>query len=366
MKSIILFIFLIKINLNIFSMLRDFRTILLSSFLLFRRWIMPNGKSLFIFKSMVAILLLFVTSTFFYTESSYASIPPQPLSPLSSEMQLRQRIKKDSAHQVSLIFDLPVTYNSRVTKWVSFFQKKGHRWFRTWLERSTLYMPKLQTELQKAGLPQDLAFMVMIESGFSPHAKSHANAVGPWQFIKPTGERYGLKINSWLDERRDWQKSTQAAVRYLSDLHREFGSWYLVAASYNMGENGLRRQIQKHQTRDFWKLAELKALPQETIDYVPKILAAMMISKAPSLYGFRDIPIHNPFDYDTLTVRGNIHLDTLADSLGVTPKTLYDLNAELINKSIPSHVVSHALRIPRGGSYRLAQYVANNEDKRID
>jgi membrane-bound lytic murein transglycosylase D len=195
----------------------------------------------------------------------------------------------------------------------------------------------------------------MVESGFLPNAVSHANAVGPWQFIQPTGERYGLKINWWLDERKDLKKSTMAAIRYISDLYREFGSWYLVAASYNMGENGLRRQIQKYGTKDYWTLARLGALPKETTDYVPKILAVMMITKSPSLYGFRDIAQFRPFDYDIVFAPGGTDLKQLAGKIGVTPKSLLDLNAELNHGYVPSQVDQHAIRVPKGSMSIVAE-----------
>lgn len=268
---------------------------------------------------------------------------------------LKKMIKTHPQPPISLIFDLPVTYNSRVTKWVHYFQKSGHKWFRTWLERSTKHMPYIQAELSKAGLPQDLAYMVMIESGFNANAISSADAVGPWQFIESTGKRYGLKVTPWLDERRDLEKSTQAAIRYLSDLHREFKSWYLVAASYNMGENGLRRQVQKHTTHDFWKLAEKKAIPQETIDYVPKILAAMLISKAPSLYGFRDIPVHQPLAYDRLSVPGGTHLFDLANLIGVTHRALEELNPSLLRKQVPPNYLKFVVKLPKGSATLVSQ-----------
>jgi membrane-bound lytic murein transglycosylase D len=189
-----------------------------------------------------------------------------------ADLTLKQKLKlleKKQTHKTDhFIFDLPVTYNKKVAAWISFFQTRGKNFFRNWLEKSSKYMPLLQSELRKAGLPTDLAYMVMIESGFSATAVSHAQAVGPWQFIESTGRSYGLKKTWWLDERRDIRKSTQAAIRYLKDLKREFGSWYLVAASYNMGENGLRRQIKKYGTNDYWELVKYKALPQETQDYM--------------------------------------------------------------------------------------------------
>lgn len=299
------------------------------------------------------ILTVFLSFLIFPKDSRGA------VQPLSLKERLQARVQRTplSAAQTSVIFDLPVTYNSKVSQWISHFQDKGKNWFRNWLERSTKYLPHIQKELKEAGLPQDLAFMVMIESGFLPNAISHADAVGPWQFIQPTGQRYGLKVNWWLDERRDIKKSTLAAIRYIRDLHREFGSWYLVAASYNMGENGLRRQIQKYQTRDFWALCRAGALPKETVDYVPKILAAMMISKSPSLYGFRNIAQFEPLDYDVVMAPGGIDLKDLAKGIGVTTQSLRDLNAELITGSVPMQVSRHAIRIPKGSVALVSEYL---------
>jgi membrane-bound lytic murein transglycosylase D len=284
-----------------------------------------------------------------------------PASNLSLKDRLQARMKKAPAQaSASLIFDLPVTYNRRVSYWISYFQDKGKFWFRDWLERSTKYMPFIQKELKNAGLPQDLAFMVMIESGFLPNAISHAQAVGPWQFISSTGQHYGLKQEWWLDERRDLQKSTRAAIKYLKDLHEEFGSWYLVAASYNMGEGGLRRQIGKYQTKDYWSLAHLGALPKETMDYVPKILAAMMIAKSPSLYGFRDLSQFDTLEFDLVSVPGGTDLGDLADGLGVTSKSLKDLNAELVLGYVPRQISKHPIRVPKGSTAIVSQLLVHH------
>ncbi len=282
-----------------------------------------------------------------------ASIPPREK---SLKERLEARVKKAPASSASVIFDLPVTYNSRVSYWITYFQGKGKNWFRDWLERASKYMPFIQKELKEAGLPQDLAFMVMIESGFISNARSHADAVGPWQFIQSTGQRYGLKVNYWLDERKDLKKSTIAAIRYMKDLYREFGSWYLVSASYNMGENGLRRQILKHGTKDFWELSRLGALPKETMDYVPKILAAMMISKSPSLYGFRDISQYEILNYDLVLAPGGVDLRELSEKLGVTHKSLSDLNTELLLGQVPTGVKQHMIRVPKGSVAFVTSY----------
>lgn len=292
------------------------------------------------------------------SKNAFAAIPeknldekPTVVKPLTLGERLKARAKTITTTQSSsIIFDLPVTYNHRVSFWINHFQTKGSGWFGEWLEKASRYMPMIQAELKNSGLPQDLAYMVMIESGFSPTANSHAGAVGPWQFIQPTGERYGLHVRWWLDERRDLKKSTLAAIRYIRDLYREFGSWYLVAASYNMGENGLRRQIQKFKTRDFWVLSRVGALPQETMDYVPKILAAMMIAKSPMLYGFKDLISYQPLDYDIAVVPGGTDLAEIADQIGITRKAIKDLNAEILLGYIPRQVEKHPIRVPKGSA----------------
>jgi membrane-bound lytic murein transglycosylase D len=293
--------------------------------------------------------------TFFFSIHSVAAVR---VPTLKEKLQsLTQKTSQSAANNNTLIFDLPVTYNKKVSKWVQYYQTRGQKWFREWLARSSKYMPFIQAELQRANLPMDLAFMVMIESGFSSTAVSHADAVGPWQFIEPTGNRYGLHKSWWLDERRDLKKSTLAAIRYLKDLHDEFGSWYLVAASYNMGESGLRRQIKKYSTKDYWNLVKLGALPVETQEYVPKILAAMLIAKAPNLYGFRDLERLSPLDYEVVMVPGGTELDAMADHLGVTRKSLKDLNAELILGYIPRQVERHYIRVPKGATVMASNYV---------
>jgi membrane-bound lytic murein transglycosylase D len=242
---------------------------------------------------------LFLSSFSLFAAPRAAPVPTPAPALSSTKLQARLRELTERNQKKSsdlLVFDLPVTYNKKVSKWIRYYQTNGQRWFRDWLERSTRYMPFIQKELKAAGLPTDLAFMVMIESGFSFHAVSVADAVGPWQFIEPTGVRYGLSRSWWLDERRDLGKSTRAAIRYMKDLHSEFGSWYLVAASYNMGETGLRKRIKRHGTKDFWALVKAGGLPTETQDYVPKILAAMLIAKAPNLYGFRDLERQDTYE----------------------------------------------------------------------
>lgn len=254
-------------------------------------------------------------------------------------------------------FDIPVTYNDKVQYWIKYFQGPGRKWFHTWLERSHAYLPLMQSTLASQNLPQDLAYVAMIESGFSSSAVSTASAVGYWQFIKSTAKRYGLMINWWIDERRDHQKSTTAAAQYLGDLYKMFGSWYLTAASYNMGEGRMKRLIRKYGTKNFWVLSQKKDFPRETKDYIPKLLAAVLISKAPKLYGFTDLNPKNPYRFDYFHVPGGTDLMNLAKYLDINHKDLYTLNPELVKGFIPSFVKSHRIRIPKGSSSRVSHYL---------
>jgi membrane-bound lytic murein transglycosylase D len=253
-------------------------------------------------------------------------------------------------------FDLPVTYNAKVKRWIQFFQTDGRKYFKTYLERSSRFLPAMQQQLAARHMPQDLAYIAMIESGFSPQATSHADAVGYWQFIESTASRYGLHVTWWLDERKDFTKSTVAASRYLADIYRMFDSWYLTAAAYNMGENRMRRFIERHGTRNFWALARMPDFPKETKEYIPKLLAAMLISKAPKLYGFHDIQRQDPYKFEYVTVPGGTDLMSLAHSIGVPLSSLSLLNPELVKGFVPPFIRSHRIRVPPGRTTQIAKY----------
>ncbi len=322
----------------------------------------------FLFSPGVALCLLliysFPASALPLAASRSSTIEPSTSGLLDLQERLKTRSSPSAFQRKSLLrFDLPLAYNQKVSYWVSYFQTKGKPWFSEWLGKSTKFLPLIQKELRSSGLPQDLAYIVMIESGFEANATSKSEAVGPWQFILPTGTRYGLRVNWWLDERRDIRKSTLAASRYLADLYREFGSWYLVAASYNMGETGLRRQIEKYGTNDFWTLSQRGALPSETMNYVPKILAALMIAKAPGIYGFHGLSKMEPLEFEVVQAPGGLRLQDLADYIGVTRKYLYDLNAELVHGLVPEEIKNHLIRIPKGSMSLVTNYIAKQDQQ---
>ncbi len=186
-------------------------------------------------------------------------------------------------------FDIPINLNSRVDYWINYFCTRGRVYFTRYLERSEFFVPYIVPILKKNNLPGDLVYLAMIESGFNNLARSRARAVGPWQFIAETGRRYGLKVNWWSDDRRSIEKSTLAAAGYLGDLYRIFQSWELAAAAYNAGEAKLARAVRRFGTRDFWMISKQRFLRPETRDYVPKIMAAAIISKNRGQFGFPEV-----------------------------------------------------------------------------
>ena len=190
----------------------------------------------------------------------------------------------------SVNFDVPVHVNKEVKNYVVYFSRDRKKVMQRWLARAPQYLPMIKGIFQEYGLPEDLAYLAMIESGFNPNARSSAGAAGMWQFIKGTGRRYGLVINNHVDERLNPEKSTRAAAKYLLDLYKRFGSWYLAAASYNCGEMRVQRELGKSNNRNFWELSANKCLPNETKNYVPQMIAATIIAKNPEKFGFTHLP----------------------------------------------------------------------------
>jgi membrane-bound lytic murein transglycosylase D len=251
--------------------------------------------------------------------------------------------------------DIPLTFNSKVAYFTGYFQDSGRSSFARWLSRSERYIPMMREVLRKEGLPEDLVYLAMIESGFSPHAFSVASAVGPWQFMSATGKRYALRIDPWIDERRDPLKSTVAAALYLKELYALFNNdWYLAAAGYNAGENKILRAINMYNSRDFWELSKGQYLKRETKDYVPKLLAAAIIAKEPAKYGFADVAYLPPIEFDLVRIPSRTDLDLVAKALGVTTQDIRELNPELRRSCTPPNYPEYELKIPKGKSELFA------------
>jgi membrane-bound lytic murein transglycosylase D len=251
-------------------------------------------------------------------------------------------------------FDFPITINKQVQFYLDFFQNEQRRSFSRWLARSGRYLVMIEEALQEAGLPLDLVYLPMIESGYSLTAVSRAKAVGPWQFIAATGRRYGLRIDDYVDERRDPIKSTRAAVNYLTQLFAEFGDWQLAVAGYNAGEGRIRWALRQTEADDFWQLSDI--LPTETKLYVPKLIAAIIIAREPEKYGFTDINYEEPLAFETVAVPRLTSLKAVAIAGDIDFEKLQDLNRELRKAVIPPQQASYLLRVPA----EKADLVASN------
>jgi membrane-bound lytic murein transglycosylase D len=248
----------------------------------------------------------------------------------------------------------PLTMNKQVAYYLDFFQNKQHGSFTRWLERSGRYLPLIREELKKADLPEELAYLPLIESGFNLNAYSKARAVGPWQFIKSTGRLYGLNINSYIDERRDIVASTKAATQFLKELHDEFNSWYLAVAGYNAGAGKIKRAMDKTGSDNFWQLAKSRHLRPETKLYVPKLIAAIMIARNPENYGFTDLAYAPPLNFETVEVPPWTPLRAVALACATDYDEIHEMNRELA-KAITPPAEPYTLKVPAGKARMVEQ-----------
>lgn len=247
---------------------------------------------------------------------------------------------------ISALQDSPLAEKA-VAKYLNIFTEGLRKPFSLWLARSSRYISVMKQILSENNIPEDIVFLSMIESGFSPYAYSRAKAVGPWQFVDATAKRYGLKINWWMDERRDPIKSTMAAAMYLRDLHNMFGSWGLAMAAYNAGEGAVKRAIGKVGGDDYWDLYLTRRIKDETKDYVPKFLAARTIALDPGSHGFANIVYEGNFSYDEVVLWQPLDLEVAAKCAGVGVEDIRALNPELTRWCTPLDVKSYILRIPK-------------------
>jgi membrane-bound lytic murein transglycosylase D len=220
--------------------------------------------------------------------------------------------------------------------------------FARYLSRSGKYLRMMKNILREEGIPEDMAYLALVESGFNTRAYSRRRAAGPWQFISATGRRYGLKVDWWVDERRDPVKSTKAAARYLKDLYDMFGSWSLAMAAYNAGEGKVRRALSRTRSHDYWGLLSTRHIKRETKNYVPSFIAAKLIATNPEEYGFHDIKYEEDFVFDEVELESPLTLDIVAKCAETKVEKIKELNPELRRWSTPPHVQNYRVRIPRG------------------
>ncbi len=258
--------------------------------------------------------------------------------------------------------ELPVRWDARLVRYLEFWRDdpRGHAMFATWLRRSGRYRDTIRKTLAKKGLPGDLVWLAMVESGFDPKARSPVGALGMWQFMPGTGRIYGLSQDRWADQRIHVPSATEAAADFLADLYRRFGTWELAMASYNMGYGGITGVVKKYNSNDYWALSHLEgSLPWETTLYVPKILSCAIVGRNLARFGFQAVELEAPVVGDEVVVPPGTPLATVAQAAGCKPKEVEALNPELrAGRTPPTDGPGYAVRVPPGRGPACAQALA--------
>lgn len=258
---------------------------------------------------------------------------------------------------------LPLVVNDAVRSYINYFTSpRGARILLNGLRRSGRYRQMIYRILDEEGVPRELIHLAQAESAFQPRAVSRARAAGMWQFVQSRGREYGLNASKTADERMDPEKATRAAARHLRDLYRQMGDWHLALAAYNCGPLCVERAVQRTGYADFWELRARNALPRETMNYVPAILAIAIIAQNPQLYGFPAVEFDDPLDFDTIRLTAETSLALIADAADVPLADIRDLNPSLLGKTAPADA---EVRVPRGsGPAVLAALSLVPEDRR--
>ncbi len=249
--------------------------------------------------------------------------------------------------------DIPIVTSPKIKRIINYYQTRQKENFQQWLQNADYYEEIIRPIMKKEGLPDNLYYLALIESGFKPNAYSRAHAAGPWQFIASTGAYYGLKRTWWVDERRDPVKATIAAAQYLSDLYDYFDDWYLAMAAYNCGKLNVIRAIRREGTRDYWKL---RTLPRETRNYIPSFMAGLNIAKNPEKFGFEKIK-NTKWEYDEVELNGSYELETLSKLSGIPAKEIRQHNPELRRWITPPNKKKYTLRLPKNKGKLLASKI---------
>lgn len=315
------------------------------------------SKIVLFFLNTCLLILLSIPDTVFAEENNPVTPQETPnLSINSSEILTEGLELSDKDYEDEDTYDLKVLihdYDSNhlairaVERHINTFTTSLRDRFELWLSRAGRYIDIMKEILIQHGLPKELVFLPLIESGFNTHAYSRMRAVGPWQFIASTAKKYGLTINWWIDERRDPIKSTEAAARYLKDLYEMFNSWHLAMAAYNAGEGKVLRALRKTREDDYWILLQKKPyLKRETREYVPKFIAASLIALEPEKYGFNNIEYSNPVEFTEVTIESPVDLEIIARAAETDLQTIKDLNPELKRWCTPPDQAFYTIRIP--------------------
>jgi membrane-bound lytic murein transglycosylase D len=264
-------------------------------------------------------------------------------------------ISQHSADQMEAAsYNVPIVLDSSVQAHIRYFNTTIHSRFEQWLFRLSRYQPLVETIFTEFHLPSDLVYLSLVESGFNPYAYSRAKATGPWQFMKGTAKVYGLRIDHYVDERRDPIKSTVAAARYLRDLYDLFGAWPLAMAAYNAGEGKVMRALHKAQAESFSEISKTRLIRRETKEYVPRFMAATIIARNPDRYGF-SLESAQPHQFDEAIITRPVHFRAIANATGISYEELRLLNPELRRDATPPGDETYHLKVPVGTKMKVEQ-----------
>ena len=285
---------------------------------------------------------------------SLSTFPEAPAAP-----DLEEAIKSDLEHTEH---DIPIPLNKKVLRYVDMFQDRLRDFLTEGLQRGSKYLPMIQNVFRAEGLPLDLAYVPLVESAFKPNALSRAKARGLWQFMRGTARENGLKQDWYIDERSDPEKATLAAAQYLKTLAETFGGdWHLALASYNGGPGRVQRAMKGKQRSDFWSVANAGRLPRETREYVPMILAAIIIAKNPIQYGF-DVALEPPAAYEKVSLPSAVDLRRIAEWTGASIDEIQTLNPELRRWTTPLRYPGYEVKVPAGMAESLKQHLAETSE----
>ena len=259
-----------------------------------------------------------------------------------------QGMTRDQRPSVPILPDFPSLSHQKVEESIGFFQTRADGFFSRALGRSQAYEEMMKRILREKNLPEELFYLALIESGFNPHAFSRAKASGIWQFVAKTAKRFGLKVDKWVDERRDPEKSTYAAAEYLKSLYGMFNNWDLAAASYNAGEGKVLKAMKRANSQDFWEISQHRYLRKETKEYVPMFLAAVAIASEPQKYGFSNIDYHPPLLYEKVMVPPATRLDLIARAAETDLSEIKSLNPALKKERVPPNCSQFEIKLPSG------------------